>query len=93
MTLRNRLFESIAVLLQNDEFVERCLIWLMALLREENNRTKSQLSTSISAAFSSSLAAHVRSDLSSSLLRVSLQKSKKGLLASLLCNKLFGDVC
>jgi hypothetical protein len=69
---RNRLYDAIATLLyQNSPHSERCLIWVLALVRGKDNL----LSTMVN---------HSKKDLIEALEKLAVEPSKRGLLASLL---------
>ena len=76
----------------NNEVTERCLYWILALFRGNNSR-ESQEAVKIKgrshevcrlSSLGSTLCLHTRRDIRESLESVSLDKSKKGLLAALL---------
>lgn len=71
MNLRNRTFDSIAIMLANGKNLERCLVWTLALVRGNNNLCP--LLSKIT----------VR-ELIDSLQIVATEPSRRGLLASLL---------
>ena len=73
--MRNRVFEGVALMLKQDLHVERCLIWCLSLIRGSED-------------YCLMLTEHVKSELSSALDIASRDSSKRGLLASLLRNRL-----
>ena len=62
-------------MLNNDQDIERCLIWILALVRGKQNLTKSVMHRTLR-------------DLTESLQTVSKEPSRRGLLASLLANQI-----
>ncbi len=71
VSTRNRLYDAVATLLYQNKHTERCLIWVLALVRGKENL----LATMVN---------HSKKDLLEALEKLSSEPSKKGLLASLL---------
>jgi hypothetical protein len=69
VSIRNRLFEGISLMLNSKTFIERNLVWVLALVRTGLIDT---------------LVRHTQHDIMASLLRVASEPSKRGMLAALL---------
>ena len=69
VSIRNRLFEGVSLMLNNKTFIERNLVWVLALVRTGLIDT---------------LVRHTQHDIIASLLRVASEPSKRGMLAALL---------
>lgn len=69
VSIRNRLFEGVSLMLNNKTFIERNLVWVLALVRTGLIDT---------------LVRHTQHDIMASLLRVASEPSKRGMLAALL---------
>ena len=74
MSLLNKTYECIALMLSQNNNIERCLIWTLALVRGKDNLTHMIIQRTLR-------------DLSDSLQIVSREPSKRGLLASLLASQ------
>lgn len=70
-SVRNRLYDAVATLLHQNSHTERCLMWVLALLRGPS-------------ALLNEVVGHTVRDLREALETVALEASKRGLLASLL---------
>ena len=70
-SVRNRLYDAIATLLHQHSHTERCLIWVLALVRGPRSLL-------------AEVVGHTVRDLKEALESVALEASKRGLLASLL---------
>ena len=114
LSIRNRVFDGIATILsqsqlryrdgdnsscKEDRLTERCLFWILALLRGKKGSRDGSSNTDLSLGcglegggiraggdtpLPCSLSGHTKRDLKESLELVSREKSKKGLLAGLL---------
>lgn len=86
MSTRNRLYDIVSTLLQQNSHVERCLLWILALTRGgvSGNFQESSSPYSMKVNLLGELAGHTRKDLIEALEFVSKEPSKRGLLASLL---------
>ena len=87
--IRNRVYESIATLLSQpplslslsiqankDKHIERCLVWVLALVRSKDSNLLNEL------------VPHTKRDLVDALERPAKEPSKRGLLAALLKSQL-----
>lgn len=70
--VRNKTFDAIATLLMQGRSVERCLVWVLALVRGK---------------LSCDLAQHTQRAITDSLRLISGERSRRGLLASLLMSE------
>lgn len=75
VSTRNRLYEVIGILLIQGKSVERCLVWVVALLRGHESLFLE-------------LSGHTQKDLLDSLQKISSEASKRGMLATLLCSQI-----
>ncbi|KAJ1387488.1 hypothetical protein B484DRAFT_459854 [Ochromonadaceae sp. CCMP2298] len=73
ISVRNRLYDAVATLLQQNSHAERALIWTLALVR---------------GAGLGEVAGHTRRDLQEALEQLAQEPSKRGLLASLIRSQL-----
>jgi hypothetical protein len=69
VSIRNRLFEGVSLMLSAKKSVERNLVWVLALVRTGLVDT---------------LVRHTQHDIMAALLRVAAEPSKRGMLAALL---------
>ncbi|RYG69519.1 hypothetical protein EON64_02475 [archaeon] len=77
---RNKLYDLISTLLLQGRHVERCLMWVLSLVRERGGDDKGGLFGEV--------AMHTQRDLQDALQRLSHEPSKRGLLASLLSSQI-----
>ena len=73
--MKNRLYEGIALMMKQRLHIERSLAWCLALIRDRED-------------YCSTLTGHVQMELTAALEVVSIDNSKRGLLAGLLCSQL-----